>query len=420
MSRKAEKKSRRSPSLLVTIFLSVLGGLVVLSFLAVLFLRNSWIPIVATAETDLIAAPEAAQAVALPETTDTVDLASDGPGDSEITVSQYSTLKLGDDNAAVEALQAQLMTLGYLDYDMPSTRFNSSLAEAVRLFQRSIDREQTGVADAALQELLYLPNAQTYQLKLADSGSDVENLQYRLTEMGYYTDKISGFFGPNTETAVMVFQASNGMGVSGRVNHSDWELIYSDEAVESTSKVTPTPSPAPVTPRPTRTPAPTKKPSSTPKPGTTAKPTATPKPETTQRPPSGDDSKSYAKSVSGLIACANDQLGKPYEWAKRGPDSFDCSGLVYYCLTKAGVKVSRLSSRSYSENSSWTLISEQSDLKTGDLLFFCNDSSPTVSHTGIYIGGNKFIHASSSQGKVMTSSFSAYWVRNFVCGRRVF
>ena len=89
-------------------------------------------------------------------------------------------------------------------------------------------------------------------------------------------------------------------------------------------------------------------------------------------------------------------------------------------LTKAGVKVSRRSAHSYSENGSWTLVESIDDLKKGDLLFFKSDSSDRVNHTAIYIGGSRFIHASASKGQVVQSSFSSYWERNFVCGRRVF
>ena len=62
-----------------------------------------------------------------------------------------------------------------------------------------------------------------------------------------------------------------------------------------------------------------------------------------------------------------------------------------------------------------------SDLKKGDLLFFRDDDSSRVSHTGIYIGGGTMIDASSSNGKVVKRSCTtSYWTRNFVCARRVF
>ena len=68
------------------------------------------------------------------------------------------------------------------------------------------------------------------------------------------------------------------------------------------------------------------------------------------------------------------------------------------------------------------VISSMSDLKRGDLLFFTDDDAGgVVTHTGIYIGGNTMIDASSSNGKVVKRSCTtSYWTRNFVCARRVF
>ena len=124
------------------------------------------------------------------------------------------------------------------------------------------------------------------------------------------------------------------------------------------------------------------------------------------------------------MRCAQDQYGDPYILGDEGPGSFDCSGLVYYCLTKCGVSVGRLSAYSYSNKDSWQKIEKYEDLRPGDLLFFKSDSSEKVNHTAIYLGGGQFIHASASKGKVIYSSFdsspTSYWHRNFVCGRRVF
>ena len=115
-------------------------------------------------------------------------------------------------------------------------------------------------------------------------------------------------------------------------------------------------------------------------------------------------------------------LGKPYSWSDESPSKgFDCSGLVYFCLRTCGVSTSRYSASGFSSVSKWTEITSIGDLQKGDLLFFKNDTSTRVSHTGIYAGGGKFIHASSSAGKVITSYIStSYWTRNFVNARRVF
>ena len=103
----------------------------------------------------------------------------------------------------------------------------------------------------------------------------------------------------------------------------------------------------------------------------------------------------------------------------RGPDSFDCSGLVWYCLKQADVYTRRTNAAGYSTNSSWKKITDMDDLKKGDLIFFKSDSSDRVSHVGIYVGSGTMIDASSSEGKVVKRSCRGSWSkRNFVCGRR--
>ena len=126
---------------------------------------------------------------------------------SQISISAYSTLQFGDENTDVAKLNARLMELGYMDYDELFSTFTSTTEKAVMLFQRASDLPQTGIATNELQELLYAENAQLYRVKLNDDGVDVKGVQERLYELGYYTDKISGYFGPQTEMAVRMFQS---------------------------------------------------------------------------------------------------------------------------------------------------------------------------------------------------------------------
>ncbi len=424
--------------------------------------------------------------------------------EGRITISHYSTLQLNDDNADVTALQQQLMKLGYMDADEPGTLYNESTKNAVTLFQRATNTDQNGIASASLQEMLFSKDAQEYRIKLDDSGADVRSIQRQLFELGYYDDRITGYFGPQTEEAVQRFQQKNGLSADGQITRDEYDLLYSDDAVAlATPTPTPTPTPSPTpsstpkpsktptpkptktptakptktptpkptktptakptktptpkpgktptpkptktptpkptkTPKPTATPKPTKtpKPTATPKPTKTPKPTATPKPTKTPKPtatpkptntpaptktpkPTPDNTE-YEHSVNGMIKCAQNQLGDPYILGDEGPDSFDCSGLVYYCLTKCGIKVGRRNAYTYSNNENWKRVDTVGDLKKGDLLFFKSDTSEKVNHTAIYIGNNQFIHASASKGQVVKSTFSSYWYRNFVCGRRVF
>lgn len=320
------------------------------------------------------------------------------------------------------------------------------------LFQRTLDLEMTGVADSALQEQLFSDDAASYEMKLGDNGSDVRGMQSLLAELGYYTDKVNGYFGVATEEALKAFQQKNGMDVDGVFNTDDRDLLYSPDAKPA---VDPTPTPKPATPKPAATskPTTTKKPTATQKPTTaTQKPSqSTPVPDddlpeidvpdgaddtpvpidpsqpepatpAPTDPPSSGGDESYGSGVNAMIECAEAQLGKRYVLGDEGPNTFDCSGLVYYCLTKAGVKTTRYSAKSFARVDKWTLISSMSDLKRGDLLFFTDDDAGgVVTHTGIYIGGNTMIDASSNNGKVVKRSCTtSYWTRNFVCARRVF
>lgn len=350
----------------------------------------------------------------LAPTAEPTEEVTSAPTDSlRIEIAKYATLQFGDSNSDVAALNSKLMELGYMDYDDISSDYTNSTENAVKLFQRANDLDQTGIATNELQELLYDTNAQPYLAKINDDGADIRSAQLRLYEMGYYTDKVSGYYGPQTELAVSIFQAKNKLDVDGKIDRNVFNILYSDEAVWL---VTPTPVPTP-TPDPTS--AATKKPGTTRKPGSssTSKPGSNPTPT---RKPSGGGGGSYGSGVSGMIACAEAHLGYPYVYGDEGPDSFDCSGFVYFCLKKAGASVSRTSAASYAKKSSWRLIENISDLKRGDLIFWKSDTSDRVSHVGISLGGTGFIHASSSKGMVVRSYLTGYWVRNFVCGRRVF
>jgi cell wall-associated NlpC family hydrolase len=335
-----------------------------------------------------------------------------------VLVSQFNLLQENDDYPTVSQLQTRLMELGYLDSDEPSTVYNSATTVAVSLFQRTIDEPMDGIATSELQERLFSAEAKPYEIKLGDSGTDVKSMQSRLSELGYYTGKINGYFGVATEESLNAFQTKNKLDADGVFNVGDRDLIYSPQA---RPKIDPTPTPSPKpTPKPTKKPTTTSKPTATPSSGSAS--TATSAPVITAAPSGEEVSYTASYSPDGLVSVASAMLGKPYSWSEESPSKgFDCSGLVYFCLRTCGVSTSRYSAAGFSSVSRWAEITSTSNLQKGDLVFFKNDTSSSVSHTGIYIGGGKFIHASSSAGKVITSSITtSYWTRNFINGRRVF
>ena len=131
-----------------------------------------------------------------------------------------------------------------------------------------------------------------------------------------------------------------------------------------------------------------------------------------------DDSNSTSSSVSKVISIAKTLLGKPYVWGAQGPSSFDCSGYTYYVFKNAtNISLPRVSK----DQSKYGTYVSKSNLKAGDLIFFDTSGSNNgnVSHVGIYLGNNEFIHASSSKGKVVISQMSSYYNGAFVNARRV-
>ncbi|MDU6984979.1 MAG: C40 family peptidase, partial [Terrisporobacter othiniensis] len=131
-----------------------------------------------------------------------------------------------------------------------------------------------------------------------------------------------------------------------------------------------------------------------------------------------DSSTSTSSSASKVISLAKTLLGKPYVWGAQGPSSFDCSGFTYYVFKNSvNVTIPRVSK----DQSKYGTSVSKSNLKVGDLIFFDTNGSNdgNVSHVGIYMGNNEFIHASSSKKKVVISQMSSYYNGAFVNARRV-
>ncbi|CZR95916.1 putative endopeptidase p60 precursor [Clostridioides difficile] len=110
-----------------------------------------------------------------------------------------------------------------------------------------------------------------------------------------------------------------------------------------------------------------------------------------------------------VIAEARKHLGKPYKWGGNGPSNFDCSGLMVYCFKKVNVNLPRTSS----QQSKVGKKVEKNNLQAGDLVFFHNP----VSHVGLYIGNEEFLHAPQKGDVVKISKLSSR--KDFNTSRRV-
>lgn len=104
---------------------------------------------------------------------------------------------------------------------------------------------------------------------------------------------------------------------------------------------------------------------------------------------SANNNKSQTVSGNSVVSRAYSQLGKPYAWGACGPNSFDCSGLVSYCLTGSYTRLGTTGTFM-----GWTRVSNP---QPGDICV--NDH-----HCGIYIGGGQMIHAPQTGDVVKVSS----------------
>ena len=107
-------------------------------------------------------------------------------------------------------------------------------------------------------------------------------------------------------------------------------------------------------------------------------------------------------------------LGVPYKWGGDSKQGVDCSGFVQAI---------------YKQVFDWLLprVTEQqvrkgrrirpNQLRAGDLVFFQPENE--YNHSGIYLGENKFVHASSSEGVTIASLKTRYWQRYYWTSRRL-
>jgi cell wall-associated NlpC family hydrolase len=156
---------------------------------------------------------------------------------------------------------------------------------------------------------------------------------------------------------------------------------------------------------------------SPPSPKSAAPPSA---PPTAQAPPAAQPASQAAKPAppvavvpppkgaptEGVAGAGLKLLGAPYVWGGSSPTGFDCSGYVWYAARQAGKSISRGMLGEYNSGPH----PPRDELKPGDLVFFQNTYSAGLSHNGIYIGNNQFVHAADEAAGVTISSLSTpYW-----------
>lgn len=138
----------------------------------------------------------------------------------------------------------------------------------------------------------------------------------------------------------------------------------------------------------------------------------------------------YKTLINGnnLVSYSDTFLGMNYLWGGTTPvisdasgkyisGGFDCSGFVQFIYKHFGINLPRSTMDQINKGISISI----NDLKNGDLVFFMTNSALPyqVSHVGIYIGNNKFMHSPKSGDVIKISELTGYYKEKFVIGKRI-
>ncbi|GGK07897.1 hydrolase [Lentibacillus kapialis] len=212
-------------------------------------------------------------------------------------------------------------------------------------------------------------------LNKGDSGEAVKSVQSELASQGYYTYNLDGIYGSITKEAVTAFQSDRGLAVDGIVGPETRKALSSSESkIEAETE--------------TEAKSDTMTLSST----------------------SGDSA-----ATSNVVSSARNLIGSPYVSGGETPSGFDSSGFINYVFDQNGVELNR------THADMWALDGEHVDSPSvGDVVFFEGTYTSGPSHSGIYIGNNKMIHAGTQETGVETADLGIDYWQNHYLGAKSF
>lgn len=306
--------------------------------------------------------------------------------------------RLGDKNQVIEDCQIALKRMGYLTFK-PDGEMGKATVTAIKAFQQANGLTRDGALGPVTRDMILSGEAQEMVLQIGDYGTNVKNVQARLAKLNYLASaNATGYFGEITADAVKAFQKRSGLTQDGKIGAVTLTMLNSSSAKKAVS------------------------------PPSTSKETKTGSSSSSSGSSSSGSSGSVAdvsdkSGVEKIVALAESKLGSTYVRGAKGPNSFDCSGFVYWCLKNSGVSTSYMTSIAWRSTSRFQRTTSMGSLQRGDILVF-SGSTDSDGHVGIYLGGGKMIDASSSEGKVRMSSSvlnsGGYWSTHFICAYRVF
>ena len=241
-------------------------------------------------------------------------------------------------------------------------------------------------------------------------GHDVFKLQKELKRTGYLADEPDGVFGSRTKSAVLAFQRAEKLKETGVVDRETWSRLQEQPARDAS------PAPLPPAAKPAQG-------------GSIAFPGAKPADNTAAEAPGKENVPSLEPrvkkapesapflqraKVASVIATAKKYIGTPYKFGGTTPKAFDCSGYLQYVFQENGMTLPRTADEQFKLGKS----AKTAELEAGDLVFF-ETYEPGASHCGIYLGGGKFIHASTSKGVRIDELSGDYWNTHYYGGKHI-
>jgi cell wall-associated NlpC family hydrolase len=132
----------------------------------------------------------------------------------------------------------------------------------------------------------------------------------------------------------------------------------------------------------------------------------------------GKEINSQKASADEIIKTARIYIGVPHCMGGTTMKCMDCSGLLVSVFGKHGIY---LPHNSEEQAKFGSIIRNSGELIKGDMVFFIKTyNTPLfITHSGIYIGNNNFIHTSSSKGVTITSLNDPWWSKKFAFGTRI-
>lgn len=121
-----------------------------------------------------------------------------------------------------------------------------------------------------------------------------------------------------------------------------------------------------------------------------------------------------ASAATKLEAKVDKLIGIDYDYGGTTTKGFDCSGFTMYVFDQFGIDLSH-SSKSQAKTGDAVA---KSSLRAGDLVFF-DTGGEGISHVGIYLGNDVFVHASTNNGVIRNKLSESYYAKRYVTARRV-